>query len=207
MQIQHWPGLTPYQEALERQQSAVEALLNGTGPEIAFFLEHPPMFTTGSSAQASEILNPGPIPIIPTGRGGKTTYHGPGQRVVYLITDLRQSKDLRAYIKSLQNWLISSLADLNIEAFTTDDIGIWVNQPNTEYRTPNTEPAKLAAIGIRVRKWVAFHGIALNVNPDLSAYQRIIPCGLSKPVTSMAALGQPYSLADVDTALIKRLQL
>ena len=193
IQISHWPGLTPYQTGLARQAEAVESVLNG-GPEHAFFLEHSPVFTTGTSASPSELLKTGDIPVVATGRGGKTTYHGPGQRVVYLTLDLAQrDRDLRAYVKSLQDWLIASLADLGVQAHTTDDVGVWVNTLAGE--------AKIAAIGVRVRKWVTFHGIALNVNPSLSAYDRIVPCGLHKPVTSLHALGKPLSMAEVDAAL------
>lgn len=193
--------LTPYAEALKLQEDAVAEVLAG-GPERAYFVEHPPCFTTGSSASPSELLNVGDIPVIPTGRGGKTTYHGPGQRVVYVIKDLRQSKDLRAYIASLQQWLISSLAELGVEAFTTDDVGVWVEQAAGSRQQG---AGKIAAIGVRVHKWVAYHGVALNVNPDLTAYQRIIPCGLAKPVTSLHALGVKATMQEVDEVLVKTL--
>lgn len=208
MRIHHLPGLTQYSEALNLQEQAVEDVLNG-GEQVAFFLEHPPIFTLGSGADAqTELLNPGDIPTIQTSRGGKITYHGPGQRVVYVVRDLRHRKDIRAHITDLQNWLIQSLADLGVQAHTTDDVGVWTDLP-TETLKPNTyhlkPSAKLAAIGVRVRKWVAFHGIALNVNPDLSPYNRIIPCGLNLPVTSLQALGSSATMQQVDEALIKNL--
>jgi lipoyl(octanoyl) transferase len=217
--ISHIPGLTQYDDALALQLQALEDVAKG-GQEQAIFLEHPPVFTTGTSASPSELLQPGDIPVIPTGRGGKTTYHGPGQRVVYLILDLnRRDRDLRAYIASLQSWLIAALADLGVPAHSTDDVGVWVGgqggkapldgaavipaEAGIAY-LPSTE-AKIAAIGVRVRKWVAFHGIALNVNPDLAAYSRIVPCGLAKPVTSLHALGVKATMEQVDAALTANL--
>jgi lipoyl(octanoyl) transferase len=244
--IRNLPGLLQYEDALKLQEQAVEAVLNG-GPQVAFFLEHPPIFTLGSGANAqTELLNPGDIPTVETGRGGKTTYHGPGQRVVYIIRDLRHRRDIRAHITDLQNWLITSLADLGVQAHTTDDVGVWVGgqggivplgssrhceEPSPACRTatkqsphdkPNraegviasearqsfatlSQPAKIAAIGVRVRKWVSFHGIALNVNPNLTHYQRIIPCGLNLPVTSLHALGNGATMQQVDEALANNL--
>lgn len=200
----------------------MEEVLNG-GQQVAFFLEHPPIFTLGSGADAkTELLNPGDIPTIETGRGGKTTYHGPGQRVVYVIRDLRHRKDIRAHIADLQNWLITSLSDLGVPAHTTDDVGVWVGGKGrggqggvapldgaavipAKAGIASLQPAKIAAIGVRVRKWVAFHGIALNVEPDLSAYKRIIPCGLNLPVTSLRQLGVSATMQQVDEALAKNL--
>lgn len=175
----------------------MEDVLSGGGQRV-IFLEHPPVFTLGSGADAAtELLETGSIPTVETGRGGKTTYHGPGQRVAYVIRDLRTRKDIRAHIHDLQNWLIASLADLGVKAHTTDDVGVWVSTPQGD--------AKIAAIGVRVRKWVAFHGIALNVEPDLSAYKRIVPCGLNLPVTSLRALGIGATMQQVDGALAKNL--
>ncbi|HEX2858731.1 MAG TPA: lipoyl(octanoyl) transferase LipB [Alphaproteobacteria bacterium] len=160
------------------------------GPEKVIFCEHAPVFTAGSSAEAGEVLNPGDIPVLTTGRGGKTTYHGPGQRVVYLVVRL-EDRDIRAYIKRLQMWMVAVLADLGVKGEITDDVGVWVGE------------AKIAAIGVRVRKWVAYHGVALNVAPDLGAYARIRPCGLDKPVTSLAALGVVADMEAVDALLVK----
>lgn len=205
MDIKPLPSLTPYAEALALQEAAVAEVLAG-GPERAYFVEHPPCFTTGTGAMPSELLDVGGIPVIPTGRGGKTTYHGPGQRVVYVIKDLRETRDLRAHITNLQQWLIASLAELGVEAFATDDVGVWVRQAaGGRQQEAGEKDSKIAAIGVRVRKWVAYHGIALNVNPDMTAYSRIVPCGLTKPVTSLAALGCGVSMADVDKALVRNL--
>ncbi|MCP5404704.1 MAG: lipoyl(octanoyl) transferase LipB [Pseudomonadaceae bacterium] len=196
MEIIRLPGLTLYPAAMARMDAAVERVLAG-GTETLFLLEHDPVFTIGSSGDAAtEVLDAGNIPVLPTGRGGKTTYHGPGQLVAYVIKDLRKSKDLRKYIQVLQEWTITTLADLGVDAFTTDDIGVWVNSPDAP------APAKIAAIGVRVRKWVAFHGVAINVNPDLAAFQRIVPCGLAKPVTSLAELGISATLQQVEERLV-----
>ncbi|MFZ2586938.1 MAG: lipoyl(octanoyl) transferase [Alphaproteobacteria bacterium] len=207
--------MTPYAEALALQEAAVAEVLAG-GRERAYFVEHPPCFTTGTGAMPSELLDVGGIPVIPTGRGGKTTYHGPGQRVVYVIKDLRETRDLREHIANLQQWLIASLRELGVEGFATDDVGVWVKAGLQDDRVTGLQDdrvtglqerdfAKIAAIGVRVRKWVAYHGIALNVNPDLTAYNRIVPCGLAKPVTSLAVLGCTASMADVDKALFNNL--
>jgi lipoyl(octanoyl) transferase len=208
MRFETWPALTPYAEGLAKMEAAVAEVLAG-GPERLIFCEHAPVFTTGTSADPGELLNPGDIPVIDSGRGGKTTYHGPGQRVVYPILRLHD-RDLRAYIKRLQAWLIATLADLDLRAFATDDIGVWLNASNPSAVIPAEagmhvpdDVAKIAAIGIRIRQWVAFHGIALNVNPDLANFQRIKPCGLDKPVTSLYALGLQTTLAEIDTLLKK----
>lgn len=204
MEIVHLPGLTPYPAALELQQQAVQRVLAG-GPETLFLLEHEPVFTVGSSGDATrEVLDAGDIPVLPTGRGGKVTYHGPGQLVAYVIRDLRQSRDLRGHVADLQRWLIASLAELKVNAFTTDDVGVWVTSPSSN--TPPRPHAKVAAIGVRVHKWVAFHGVALNVAPDLAAFQRIVPCGLvGKPVTSLAQLGVDASVPQVAALLVAHL--
>lgn len=189
MQFETWPGLTPYEQGVLRMEETLADVLAG-GPEKVIFCEHAPVFTAGSSAEAGEVLNPGDIPVLTTGRGGKTTYHGPGQRVVYLVVRL-EDRDIRAYIKRLQMWMVAVLADLGVKGEITDDVGVWVGE------------AKIAAIGVRVRKWVAYHGVALNVAPDLGAYARIRPCGLDKPVTSLAALGVVADMEAVDALLVK----
>jgi lipoyl(octanoyl) transferase len=185
---------TPYEEALLQQEAAVAHVLKGGGERL-FFAEHPPVFTLGTSASAQDVLNAGDIPVLKTGRGGQVTYHGPGQRVVYPILDLRtRRQDLRWYVRQLQAWIVQTLGEFGVTGHITDDIGVWVETPDGL--------AKIAAIGIRVKKWVAFHGFALNVNPDLAMYQRIIPCGISdKPVTSLQSLGVSATLEQVDSAL------
>ncbi len=185
-----------YQQVLKMQEEAVQSVTNGGLPHL-FLVEHPPVFTLGTSANTEDILNAGNIPVIETGRGGQVTYHGPGQLVIYPIINLKNYRqDIRWYIRTLQQWIINILSDFNIHGQITDDVGVWVETP--------TGPTKIAAIGVRVRKWVTFHGIALNVNPDLSAYNRIIPCGITdKNITSMEKLGQTATIQSVHDALLK----
>jgi lipoyl(octanoyl) transferase len=193
MRFEVWPGLTPYEEGVLRMEAALAEVLAG-GEERIILCEHAAVFTAGSSAEAGEVLDAGNIPVIATGRGGKTTYHGPGQRVIYPIVWLGD-KDIRAYIRRLQHWVIAVLADLGVEGLITDDVGIWAGD------------AKIAAIGVRVRKWVAYHGVAINVAPDLSAFGRIKPCGLDKPVTSLKQLGVITDMETVDGLLRKHVGL
>ncbi|NBX85929.1 MAG: lipoyl(octanoyl) transferase LipB [Proteobacteria bacterium] len=197
--IETWDGLMPYAEAIARMEAIVADVLTGA-PERLIFCEHPPVLTVGSSGKITDITDAGNIPVIATGRGGQVTYHGPGQRVIYLVVRLeRWGKDVRAYVRWLQEWLIAGLAELGVTALRLDEIGVWVETPKGL--------AKIAAIGIRVRKGVAYHGIALNVAPDLAVYQRFIPCGITdKGVTSLADVAASYGMAAVDAALIKALQ-
>ncbi len=184
-----------YLDVLAIQEQAVADVLAGSNEKL-FFVEHAPVYTAGTSAIDSDYLGNNDIPVIPTGRGGKYTYHGTGQRVVYPIINLQQrTPDLRKYVSDLQDWLIDTLAIFGIKAFTSDEIGVWVNTPMGEQ--------KIAAIGVRVRKWVTFHGIALNVNPDLNHFKGIIPCGLTnKGVASMQSLGCNATMAEVDKVLL-----
>lgn len=195
MQLRLLSGLTPYDEALVSQHAAVAAVLKGE-PEQFILCQHPSIYTTGSSASSTDILtNPHHLPVIPTGRGGQVTWHGPGQRVAYVIKDLRQTKDLRAHIQTLQYWLIHILKDLGVRAHLNEHVGVWVNTPHGE--------KKVAAIGVRVRQWVAFHGVALNVDCDLAPYDHIIPCGIrGKGVTSLHAIGLTCTMEQVDALLI-----
>ena len=187
----------PYMDVLAQQEAAVQAVFDG-GKEHVFMVEHHPVYTAGSSAADDEHLKINDIPVVNAGRGGRFTYHGPGQRVVYPILDLRKrGRDLRKYVCDLQKWLIATLAEFGIEAYSADEIGVWV-------RTPKGE-AKIAAIGVRVRKWVAFHGIALNVDPNLDHFKGIIPCGImTKGVTSMRQLGFEGTMEDVDKVLLEK---
>lgn len=175
-------------------------ILAGTAPETIFFCEHEPVLTIGSSGHVEDIGPRMSIPVEKTGRGGQVTYHGPGQRVVYLVVKLEHfNKDIRAYVRWLEDWLIASLATLGVEAFTTKDVGVWVNTPRGV--------EKIAALGVRVRRGVAFHGIALNVTNDLGIYQQFTPCGITdKGVTSLATLLPGISLQTVDAALQTELQ-
>ncbi len=196
MKITTWPGLTPYTEGMLRMDEALSHALT-TGEETAIFCEHEPILTIGTSGNEAD-LGTSPLPFIHTGRGGKVTYHGPGQRVVYLVVNLKRfNADIRAYVKWLQYWLIETLKEANLTATagTGDEIGVWVNN------------RKIAAIGVRVRKGFAYHGIALNLNPDLSVYKSFIPCGITeKGVTSLHAEGRPLTLEQLDELLKTSLQ-
>lgn len=196
VQIRYLGPETAYPDATQAQENAVAALIAHTGPETLFFAEHSPLYTAGTSADMAQRLPLFPeIPVYETGRGGKLTYHGPGQRVLYPILDLRErGKDLRTYIRSLQGWIISTLAHFGIKGYIRDEVGVWVDTPQG--------PQKIAAIGVRVRQWVTFHGIALNVNPNLEHFKGIVPCGISEfGVTSMATLVPNINPAEVDRVL------
>ena len=191
--------LVPYPEALIDMEAQVASLAMGSGQEQLWFLEHPPLYTSGTSARAEDLLNPGAFDVFEAGRGGEYTYHGPGQRVVYVMLDLGQrKKDLRAFVASLEGWIIAALAEFGVEAGVREGrIGVWVVKPDGS-------EAKIAAIGIRVRKWISFHGISLNVAPNLQHFEGIVPCGIRDfGVTSLADLGIDADLAAVDAALIK----
>ena len=191
--------LVPYPESLTDMEAQVAALATGSGQEQLWFLEHPPLYTSGTSARSEDLLNPGAFEVFEAGRGGEYTYHGPGQRVVYVMLDLGQrKKDLRAFVASLEGWIIAALAEFGVEAGVREGrIGVWVVKPDGS-------EAKIAAIGIRVRKWISFHGISLNVAPNLQHFEGIVPCGIRDfGVTSLADLGIDADLAAVDAALIK----
>ena len=193
------PGLTPYPDALARMAERVAALRAGAGEELGWLVEHPPLYTAGTSARGADLLGGTGFPVYETGRGGQYTYHGPGQRVAYLMLDLNQrGKDLRVYVKQLEHWIIATLAEFGVEGFLREGrIGVWVNTPMGE--------AKIAALGVRVQQWVTSHGIALNVHPDLSHYAGIVPCGIRDfGVTSLRALGIDASMEEVDAALKRR---
>lgn len=187
--------LIPYPEAMARMEARVAAIAAGTAPEAVWLLEHPPLYTAGTSAKPDDLVD-ARFPVFETGRGGQFTYHGPGQRVAYVMLDLRRrTPDLRRYVSALEAWLIATLSTFNVTGERREDrVGVWV-------RTPADEE-KIAAIGIRVRQWVTFHGISLNVDPDLTHFNGIVPCGVREHgVTSLTALGRVVSLAEVDTAL------
>ena len=200
-------GLTPYPYALHEMEERIAKIASGEADERIWLLEHPPIYTAGTSAKKSDLLAPDRFPAYQTGRGGEFTYHGPGQRVIYVMLDLKRRKeDVRAFIGALEEWIIQTLAAFNIKGERREDrVGVWVVRPEKPSTIKN-EPAedKIAAIGIRLRKWVSFHGIALNVEPDLSHYSGIVPCGISDHgVTSLVDLGLPVTMADVDVVLKK----
>jgi lipoyl(octanoyl) transferase len=186
----------PYEEALAFMEERAAAIRAGTAPECVWLLEHPPLFTAGTSADPAELFNPLGFPVHEAGRGGRYTYHGPGQRVVYLMLDLnRRGRDVRRLVHSLEGLIIATLADLGVSAHRADGrIGIWVGEGSGE--------KKIAALGIRVKRWVTLHGIAINVSPELSHFGGIVPCGISEfGVTSLRALGTELTKVDVDDAL------
>jgi lipoyl(octanoyl) transferase len=189
-------GLVPYPEALAAMEARAEAIANGTANELIWLLEHPPVYTAGTSANDADLLDPR-FPVFKTGRGGQYTYHGPGQRVGYVMLDLKKRKpDVRAFVFDLEQWLIETLASFNVKGERREGrVGIWVA------RSGGRED-KIAALGVRIRRWVTFHGVALNIEPDLSHFSGIVPCGVSQHgVTSLADLGVPVTTADVDVAL------
>ena len=191
----------PYLEAVAAMENRVAAIAAGEAPELVWLLEHPPLYTSGTSASSTDLLNPR-FPLFATGRGGQTTYHGPGQRVAYVMLDLKRRRpDLRVYVASLEEWIIRALASLNVRGERREDrVGVWVARPE---KGPDFED-KIAAIGVRVRRWVSLHGISINVEPDLSHFSAIVPCGVTDPrygVTSLVDLGHPVAMTDVDVAL------
>ncbi|MBX5453038.1 MAG: lipoyl(octanoyl) transferase LipB [Acidobacteriia bacterium] len=195
-------GKIAYPEALAEMERRVAAIQTGQERELVWLLEHPPLYTAGTSAKLTDLLSPNRFPVYRSGRGGQWTYHGPGQRVAYVMLDLRKprrllpAKDLRAYVTALEEWLIRTLAVLGVHGERRKDrIGVWVEDPAQG-------EAKIAAIGVRVSRWVTWHGVALNVAPDLEHFTGIIPCGIQQfGVTSLAKLGIAATMTEVDAAL------
>jgi lipoyl(octanoyl) transferase len=199
------PGLTPYPDALGVMESRVDSIVAGREDELVWLLEHPPLYTAGTSADPSDLLDPGRFPVFASRRGGEYTYHGPGQRVAYAMLDLnRRGRDLRAYVNGLEEWVIRALAEFGVTAGRrAGRVGVWVARPD-KAPLPDGGPAedKIAAIGVRMRRWVAFHGVAINVEPDLAHYDGIVPCGIrGYGVTSLVDLGLPVAMEDLDVAL------
>ena len=186
----------PYARAVEEMESRVAAIRAGTVPGLVWLLEHPPLYTAGTSARDEDLLDQHRLPVHRTGRGGRYTYHGPGQRIAYVMLDLaRRGEDVHCYVHHLEEWAIRALAHFNVVGERREGrVGIWVKHGAGE--------AKIAAIGVRVRRWVTYHGLALNIDPDLDHYRGIIPCGIAEHgVTSLADLGVTATMADVDAAL------
>jgi lipoyl(octanoyl) transferase len=190
-------GLVAYPEALAAMEHRAALVRTGEAPELLWLLEHPPLYTAGTSAAENELLTPNRFPVFRTGRGGRFTYHGPGQRVAYVVTDLRKPgpPDVRRYVQTLESWLIAALARFGVTGGRREGrIGIWVDTPTGE--------AKIAALGVRISRWVTTHGIALNVSPDLSHFSGIVPCGISSfGVTSLKTLGAETDMAKIDAVL------
>ncbi|TXR50872.1 lipoyl(octanoyl) transferase LipB [Phyllobacterium endophyticum] len=198
-------GLTDYDDALAFMESRVAAIRDGAARELVWLVEHPPLYTAGTSAKAGDLLAADRFPVYATGRGGEYTYHGPGQRVAYVMLDLkRRREDIRAFVTALEQWIIATLAAFNVRGERREDrVGVWVMRPERP-ALPDGSPAedKIAAIGIRLRKWVSFHGISINVEPELAHFDGIVPCGVrGHGVTSLVDLGLPVDMHDLDQAL------
>jgi lipoyl(octanoyl) transferase len=199
-------GFTPYDVAVARMEARVDAIARGEAAELVWLVEHPPLYTAGTSAKDSDLVD-ARFPVHKTGRGGQHTYHGPGQRVAYVMLDLNRRKpDVRAFVCALEDWLIGTLAAFNVRGERRDGrVGVWVQRPDKSRGIDGAMAEdKIAAIGVRVRRWVTFHGISLNVEPDLTHFSGIVPCGISQShfgVTSLVDLGIPVGMAEVDSVL------
>jgi lipoyl(octanoyl) transferase len=190
-------GLVPYPEAVAAMEARATAIAEGTAGELVWLLEHPPLYTAGVSAKDADLVEPDRFPVFRSGRGGQFTYHGPGQRVAYVMLDLTQRRqDVRAFVAALESWIIGALARLGVEGGLREGrVGVWVERPGRE--------DKIAAVGVKLRRWVSFHGMALNVAPDLGHFSGIVPCGVTEHgVTSLADLGLAASMAQADAALL-----
>ncbi|MGF1594940.1 MAG: lipoyl(octanoyl) transferase LipB [Kiloniellaceae bacterium] len=196
------PGLTDYPAAVAAMEARVAAIRDGGAPELVWLVEHPPLYTAGTSARPQDLLQPDRFPVYRSGRGGEYTYHGPGQRVAYVMLDLkRRGPDVRRFVTDLEDWIVRALAAFAVAGERRDGrVGIWVARGGTREDKPRED--KIAAIGVRVRRWVTYHGIAVNVAPALEHFSGIVPCGIhGHGVTSLADLGIPATLPDLDTAL------
>ena len=194
-------GLVEYPDALKAMDERVDSIQKGNAKELVWLLEHPPLYSAGTSAKPEDLLAPNRFPVFKTGRGGQYTYHGPGQRVAYIMLDLnRRRRDIRAFVSSLETWIINTLAKFNIRGERRSDrIGIWVRR--TDLNNYERED-KIGAIGIRIKRWVTLHGISINVSPDLEHFGGIIPCGIGGyGVTSFEDIGQPLEVYDLDVEL------
>ena len=207
----HLPGLAPYVETLAAMEARVADIAAGTAPEAIWLLEHPPLYTAGTSSDPADLTDPNRFPVHVAGRGGQYTYHGPGQRVAYVMLDLnKRGRDVRKFVCALESWIIATLADFNVKGERrAGRVGVWVRRPDLP-AAPNGDPHedKIAAIGVKLRKWVSFHGLSINVEPDLSHFDGIVPCGIADHgVTSLVDLGLPVTLADLDASLMHHFAL
>ncbi|QFT59324.1 Octanoyltransferase [Sulfitobacter sp. THAF37] len=198
-------GLTDYRAAEAWMEARAASISAGEADECIWLVEHPPLYTAGTSARAEDLTDPGRFPVFDTRRGGQYTYHGPGQRVAYVMLDVaRRGRDVRCFVRQLEDWVIATLAQFNVTGeVRAGRVGVWVQRPEKPPQ-PDGSPAedKIAAIGIRLRKWISFHGISINVEPELDHFTGIVPCGISDHgVTSLVDLGLPVSMPDVDVAL------
>lgn len=202
----HLPGLAPYADTLAAMEAHVAAMAEGRAGEAIWLLEHPALYTAGTSARPADLVDPDRFPVHRAGRGGQYTYHGPGQRVVYCMLDVKArggpgGGDLRCFVRALERWVIDALAEFGVRGeIRPGRVGVWVARPG-----PDLQPAeaKIAAIGIKLRRWISFHGLSINVDPDLGHFDGIVPCGIrDHGVTSLADLGLPVGMADLDAALM-----
>ena len=199
-------GLTQFPDALAQMEARAEAVARGDAPERVWLIEHPPLYTAGTSARDSDLIE-ARFPVYRAGRGGQFTYHGPGQRVAYVMLDLKRRRpDVRAYVAALEGWLIEALKAFDIAGETREDrVGVWVARPDKpSSQCGEMAEDKIAAIGVRVRRWATFHGVSLNVNPDLTHFSGIVPCGIAQAhyrVTSLADLGRAVTMVRADAAL------
>lgn len=201
------PGFTDYREAEQKMERRAAAIAAGTAPESIWLLEHAPLYTAGTSARIEDLTDPDRFPVHPSKRGGQYTYHGPGQRVIYVMLDVgRRGHDVRRFVQQLEAWVIETLAAFGVEGHIREGrVGVWVERPDKP-RGPDGALAedKIAAIGIRLRKWISFHGISINLDPELEHFSGIVPCGITQHgVTSLRDLGHDVSMAELDAALQK----
>lgn len=201
----HSPGLTPYETAVREMEARAGAIRAGTASEAVWLVEHPPLYTAGTSAKPADLVDSERFPVHPTKRGGQYTYHGPGQRVVYVMLDVgARGHDVRKFVQSLEKWVILTLAEFNVTGEIREGrVGVWVTRPEKPPLPDGIRREdKIAALGIRLRKWVSFHGLSINVDPDLDHFSGIVPCGIrDHGVTSLVDLGLPVTMEDVDLAL------
>jgi lipoyl(octanoyl) transferase len=198
-------GLTDYAQALAFMETRVNAIIAGDADECVWLLEHPPLYSAGTSAKPADLIDPDRFPVYDARRGGEYTYHGPGQRVAYVMLDVgKRGRDVRQFVKDLEAWVIATLDTFNVKGEIRDGrVGVWVQRPDKPLQSDGQlAEDKIAALGIRLRKWVSFHGLSINVEPDLSHFDGIVPCGIQDHgVTSLVDLGLPVSMEDVDVAL------
>ena len=198
-------GLTDYETAAAEMEARADAIARGEADELIWLLEHPPLYTAGTSAKTEDLVEPDRFPVYETRRGGQYTYHGPGQRIAYAMLDLnKRGKDVRAFVANMEAWVIAALAEFNVTGEIREGrVGVWVVRDDKPLTALGTKPEdKVAAIGLRIRKWVSFHGLSINVDPDLSHFDGIVPCGIREHgVTSLVDLGLPVTMEDVDVAL------
>lgn len=201
---QHFPGLSPYLPTLAAMEARAEAIARGEAPESVWLLEHPPLYTAGTSAKAEDLTDPARFPVHAVGRGGQYTYHGPGQRLVYVMLDVgARGRDVRCFVRAMENWVIAALAEFNVTGEVRPGrVGVWVPRPERQAPDGSVAEDKIAAIGVKLRRWVSFHGISINVEPDLSHFSGIVPCGIrDSGVTSLVDLGLLVTMDDLDVAL------